>query len=392
MPTMTIEPPLDFPVVWTQTEDAARYWTRDREHLPDPITPLYFSVNSELVNNARRRVVPLYDEAVLEIWGRRINTYLYTHLHTATGTPEEMSARVQRHRAKVGAMSLRLGELWATEWLPELRGHFAFWDAFDLAGADFLSLCAHLEETLRRYERLWELHYLFAPPMWFAIHEFENFYLDLFPGSTLLDAHRLLQGFDNKTLEMGRALWQLSRSARGLPAVAQIIRERSAAEVVSALLKFEAGQVFWHDVQRFLSEHGCRSDLWDWGYPSWEDDPTPVINKLKNYLAQPDRDLQAELRAAAIAREAAITAARAALRDYPRAVRDRFERLLTAAQDGLVLTENHTYYLDFNGFGRVHRVLREVGRRFTQAERLSQPDDIFYLDLAEVRLMIRQPD
>ncbi len=387
-----IEPPADFPVTWPQAEDAQRYWTRDREHLPDPMTPLCFSTNAEMFPAARQPAVTLYDEAVLDIQGRRINTYLYMHLVTASGTPEEMSARAKRNRARLSAVSLRLGELWATEWLPELRGHFAFWDSFDLTQADFRTLCAHLDETLRRYQRLWELHYLFAPPMWFAIHEFENFYADLFPGSTPLDAHRLLQGFDNKTLEMGRALWQLSRSARGVPAVRQIICERPAAEVCATLDGVEEGRTFLQDLRAFLREHGCRSDLWDWGCPSWEDDPTPVINNLKNYLAQPDRDLTAELQAAAAEREGAIAAAREVLSRYPRAVRERFEQILPAAQHGLVLTENHTYYLDFNGFGRIHRGMREFGRRFAREKRLQQPCDIFYLFIDELRELLRQPD
>jgi len=52
-------------------------------------------------------------------------------------------------------------------------------------------MCAHFEETLVRATRLWELDYLFGPPMWFAIDEFKTFYCDLFTGANRLDAHRL---------------------------------------------------------------------------------------------------------------------------------------------------------------------------------------------------------
>jgi pyruvate,water dikinase len=254
------------------------------------------------------------------------------------------------------------------------------------------ALRAHLADSIEHAIRLTELHTLFGPPMWFALHEFENLYCDLFPGSTPLDAHRLLQGFDNKTLEIGRALWQLSRSARGNPSVRAVLRTQLAPVVPLVLEQFGAGRAFWQEVQAFLNVYGHRSDLWDWGYPSWFDDPTPVINNLKNYLEQPDRDFEAERQAAAIEREHCIAAARRELSGYPRPVRDRFEQWLRAAQEALVLTENHTYYLDFNGYGHLHRIIRECGKHFAQQGRLTCADDVFYLEVAELYRLFDEPD
>lgn len=388
---ISITPPPDFPVTWPQPEDAQYYWTRDHEHTPEPMTPLYFSVAGLIHREARRRTLPAYDEAVLEIWGRRINTYCYTHLVTFTGTPDETRARAQRNRARVSATSLRLGELWREEWEPELKQHFAFWETFDLANAAWPALRAHVVESIERATRLNELHYLFGPPMWYALHEFENLYCDLFTGRTPLDAHRLLQGFDNQTLQMGRALWQLSRSARGNPSVRNVLRAQPAAAVWTVLEQFGAGRAFLRELQAFLEACGHRSNLWDWGYPSWADDPTPVINNLKNYLAQPDRDFEAERRASECDREQCIAVARRELSNYPQPVRARFEQWLAAAQEALVLTENHTYYLDFNGYGHVHRVMRECGRRLAQQGRLTCADDVFYLELGELDQLFDQP-
>jgi pyruvate,water dikinase len=272
-----------------------------------------------------------------------------------------------------------------------LDDDWAFWAAFDLEAADLDALRVHLEDSLPRVAHLYEIHYLMGPPMWFAIDEFETFYCDLFPGATPLDAHRLLQGFDNKTLEIGRALWRLRDLAQATPAVSRIFIERPAAEVWPALEASAEGQAFLDELRGFLRTYGGRSDLWDWGYPSWEDDPTPVINNLKNYLAQPDRDLRAALTFAAAEREAAIAQARYDLAGYPQPVLDRFEQLLDAAQTALVLTENHTYYIDFNGFGWMHRLIGACGKRFAAAGRLDDASDAFYLTLPELRAMLADP-
>lgn len=386
-----ITPPPDFPVVWQNSDDANHHWTRDREHIPEPITPMFDSVVSITAGEGRQRTIPVYDEAIVGRYDLVVNTYNYTRLVPFTGTAQEVKARTQRNRKKLTATALRLSEIWEREWRPEIEDHWAFWASFDRTGADLPALLAHLEETLDRSTRLYELHYLLGPPMWFAIDEFETFYNDLFPGTTPLDAHRLLQGFDNKTLEIGRALWRLSRLAKASPPVERVLAELPAGEVCAALQKFQAGHAFLTILRDFLYTYGGRSNLWDWGYPSWEDDPVPVIVNLKNYLAQPDRDLEAELNAAAAEREAAIARARQELRGYPTPVLERFEQLLKAAQVALVLSENHTYYMDFNGFGWTRRVIREFGRRFAAEGRLASYDDIFYLTLDELREMAADP-
>jgi len=43
-------------------------------------------------------------------------------------------------------------------------------------------------------------------PMLFAMSQFEELYCELFEGATTLDALRLTQGFDNKTMEGDRRL------------------------------------------------------------------------------------------------------------------------------------------------------------------------------------------
>jgi len=386
-----IIPPADFPVIWANPQDAAHHWTRDREHNPLPVTPMFSSVADLTAGPGYRKAVNLYQESVLRRHDRTINGYGYTRLEVFEGTPEALSERMQHHRKKVGQASQCLGQTWEKQWRPQIEAHWSFWASFDLPGASLAALARHVQESLERLTRMYEIHYLMGAPMWFALDEFEQFYCDLFPGSTPLDAHQLLQGFDNKTLQIGRSLWRLSRLARAIPTVQRMLESRPPKVALERLQSIPEAGPFVAELRQFVQQYGRRSDLWDWGYPSWEDDPTPLLTTLKTYLSQSDRDLQAERVQAAARREAAIALTLQALQGYPQPVIERFRSLLSAAQVALVLSEDHTYYLDFNGFGWMHRVVLECGRRLHGQGRLRQPADAFYLTIQELQAALVEP-
>ncbi|MBN1656843.1 MAG: hypothetical protein JXA93_00505 [Anaerolineae bacterium] len=386
-----IVPPAGFPVDWPRPDFAAMYWTRDREHLPDPVTPLFHSCAHEMASATRERTAPVYEEAIVQQYHLPVNHYLYTSLVPFRGSPEELATRAARNRDRLTAAALSLPDTWAREWQPEIEAHWSFWAGFDLARAPLPALIEHLDESLVRGARLYLIHYLLGPPIWFAIAEFESFFRDLFPGATRLDAHALLGGFDNKTLQAGRALWRLGRLAAACPAVRRIVHDAPASRVPAALGRLNgdarAAAPFLHALRRYLATYGRRSSLWDWGYPSWEDDPTPVFANLRHYVARSERDLEAEQAAAAARRETAVARARRELSGFPGPVVERFDTLLAAAQTALVLSEDHTYWIDFNGFGWLHRIAAELGRRLAAAGGLARTADIFYLKIDEVRAM-----
>ncbi len=384
-----IVPPANFPVHWTDPADAAYHWTRDREHNPQPITPMFSSFAALTAGAGRARTVEVYGEAILARRDVQFNGYNYSRVVPFTGTPEEMEARVRFNHEQVSSAAFRLRALWEGEWLPDLQSAWRFWEQFDLAGASFDMLAVHLDETIQRATRIYEIHYWMGPPIWWALDEFARFYCDLFEGQTSLDAHRLLQGFENQTLRIGQALWRLSRQANQTEAVRQAIANLPAAEIELSLRSTTQGQAFLTELRNFQHSFGQRSDLWDWGYPSWSENPAPIFHNLKQYLSAPGQDPADRLRAAAAEREQAVAAARARLAGYPRPILERFEKLLAAAQTALVLSEDHTYWIDFNGFGWVRRVILECGRRLAAAERLGEAEDVFYITIGELRGLLR---
>ena len=388
-----IPPPPDFPVAWENPDDERLFWTRDAMHFPVPVNELEDEFSTRLAQeNGFARACEAYD-LPFRIRPHRINYYLYTAVAPVMAPPEEVEAMGERSREKLGDAMAQLRERWFGEFLPEIRQYLEDWDRFDLRGASVPELLAHLDETVARFRRLWEIHFTVVFPMMLSMSMFEEFYGDLFGYDGAFDAYRLLQGLDNKTVETGRVLWQLSRRALEMPEVSKVLEENAAADVVPALEGSAEGQDFLAELDAYLDEYGQRGDMWGVSYPTWAEDPTPVIKMLKDYVSQTGGGPEEELAYLAAERERLLAETRERLGGYPQAVRDEFEFLLKAARDGVVLSEDHGFWIDFNSTARVRRVLMELGRRFAEAGVIESTDDVFHLNLDKVRETAEQlPD
>ena len=376
----------DFPVKWDDPNEEHLFWTHDRMHSPKPVSPIMGSLDLEAGFNIAAKAYDL----PIRCYGRVFNTYHYTAIALATTDPEELVATGERAQEKLRPIMVRLGEIWDTEMLPEVKEHLTYWDSFDLSRATMPDLLVHLDETFDRSARLWEIHFKIAMPFLMAMSMFDDFYRDLFGSQSAFDAFRLIQGFDNKTVEGDRVLWRLSQKALASSTVQAVLARQAAPDVVPALEQSAEGRAFLEELRAYLNEYGQRcansgGNFMDLAEPSWIEDPTPVIKNLKDYIMQPDRDLDAELAKQAAERDRLLAETRERLRGYPEPVVSQFEVLLKAAQEAAVLTEDHDFWIDFRGTYRVRRVLVEFGRRLTDAGVLDSRDDVFYLAVDELR-------
>jgi transcriptional regulator with XRE-family HTH domain len=93
-----------------------------------------------------------------------------------------------------------------------------------------------------------------------AISMFDDFYRDVIGLDSVFDAYRLLQGFPNKTVESGLALWQLSRQALGVASVRKVLQD--------TLDLTSEGRVFLGRLREYLETWGQRGDRWGWSFPA----------------------------------------------------------------------------------------------------------------------------
>ena len=266
--------------------------------------------------------------------------------------------------------------------LPEIKMKIEEWDAFDVAAASTADLQNHLAEVWRGAHRLADIHFQIVLPVYVALSLLDDLYNDLFSDG-ILESQKLVQGFDNKTLEMNRALWDLSRKARASDGVREILKEHAPGDVMNALAESDDGKGLAKELDAFLNLHGKRTSDWGICHGSWIEDPSPVMVNLKAYIEQ-EGDPVDELKERAAERDDAVAAARERLQGYPSNVRDEFEHLLKAASTAVVLTEDHGYWIDFLSTYRVRRVVMEMGKRLAEAGTLETAGDIFCLRTDEI--------
>ena len=147
------------------------------------------------------------------------------------------------------------------------------------------------------------------------------------------------------------------------------------------------GVAFLAELRAYLAEYGQRSERPSRSQRTELDrGPTPVIDDPAGIprAAGP----RCRGRAGSAGRRARARHRRGARHGWP-AIRGRSarsgSRLLRAAQQATVLSEDHAYWIDLCGLYQARRVVVEVGRRLAEAGAITVAADVVYLTLDEVR-------
>jgi phosphohistidine swiveling domain-containing protein len=191
-------------------------------------------------------------------------------------------------------------------------------------------------------------------------------------------SHEVLRSLPhNVTTEMDLELWQVAERLRVDEASAA--RLRAGAGPLPDLLRRE--------LDGFLARHGHRAVAEiDLGMPRWRDDPSYVLGVLAGYLRleDPGTAPDAVFARGAVAAEAAVAAVVARVRERS-AVRAGLVRwALRRTRQLAGLRETHKDHL-VRMIADARAELGAVGVELAGRGLLADPDDVFFLDLAESR-------
>lgn len=192
----------------------------------------------------------------------------------------------------------------------------------------------------------------------------------------------------NITTEMDLALWDLAKAIKADEMAARALRDEPAVELAR---QFQAGTLpgpAQRGLAEFLSRFGQRAVAEiDLGMPRWSDDPTHILGVLANYLRldKPEMAPDAVFAQGAVEAEAMIATlvGRARSRSWLRALLVRFA--LRRARQLAGLREIPKYYMVV-ALAAVRRELAEVGTELARRGTIESASDVFFLDLAEVRV------
>lgn len=380
----TITPPDGFPVSWDQPGDADFTWTTEDVHFPVQVTSLDGDYLRLLMAEGFLAAAQ-YLDLPIQFAARRINTYHYMALIPITTDMDALQAIEDRTERTLTAAVMSLESTWREDYLPEIQRFIAEWETFDLSGASLPALLAHFDTTIANHRRLTEIHFLSTIVALLAISLFAEFFGELWGNHDAFAAHKLLQGFDNKTLESDRALWHLAHMVSASSTVRHTLENARPIDALAALEDSIEGRAFLAELHAYLERYGKRSNVPHLlSTTPLIDDPTPVLDMIRVYAAQPVRDFEEDLTKLSAEREAALAVARERLVRYPREVGDQFEGMLRAAQAAVVIQEDHAFWIDFRSSYEMRRVIIELGRRLADAGRLDNANDVVYLTFDEI--------
>lgn len=368
-------------VEWEDPRDARVAWTLARLHYPRPITVLSHDLRRLSQDTGMARADAALERPI-ERLQRRIHGYLYRGARPIELPAEELASRRRRAEARYLSLARRIGELWGAL-LPEIEALLAAFDAVPLERLDRRELATELGLAATRFARLWELHFLVMPPALTAMELFTELYRELFEDATQLDALRLLQGGDSKTVEAARSLWAVAAAARADPPVAELLATAAPEELAQAVEAAPEAAAFRALFAEHLARYGRRGITMDPAEPSVIERPGAVLGEIRELLAS-GRDPSQQLAAVRREREDAVALARERLRWYPQPVRDEFEVLLRAGQDAVCIQETHNFYIDFPTSFLMRTRAQAAARHLVADGVLAEPDDVFHLRLVEL--------
>jgi pyruvate,water dikinase len=380
-PEQPIPIPESFPFEWPDPGLEAHFWTWDQVHQPHPVTPLTATYESPAMSEGSSRGFQAL-AMPMNFASTQINGYIYSSmqlLEPATSFPPPWWPNVE---AEFMRRLPVLTQTWENEYLPEVQAENQRLRSQDFGSLSLDALLAFIDETHERRKRMWDVHMQVVMPVMGVASRFAETYEQLLgkPGG---EPYLLLQGFENKSLESGKALWDLSRRALARPAVAKTIADTPREDVRAVLQGTPEGREFWEELQQFLEVYGWRSDAFELADAAWIEDPSIPLSALRDYLGAPeDADPALKEQACVEEREELLQDVLSRLDGNPG--KPIFDLMLPVAQQYLPIQENHNFYIDQMNTVLQRWPLLELGRRLVAANAIAQRDDVFYLRYDEL--------
>jgi pyruvate,water dikinase len=389
-PGEVISLPADFPVTWDPPEDEQRYWFWDQMHHPHAVTPMTSSLDGPAFAEGFGKACSALYMPMRTMEPKTFNCYLYYGGVAHDEGPDEAADRANRLQAEMMQRVPRCLRDWETVYLPEVMDLNGRLRDFPYSRATPRQLADIVDEALAIRTRAWELHFLAVMPAMGAATEFARVYEEALGQPAEQEHYRMLQGFPNKSVEAGQALYDIAQEFKSSEA-AEIILSAPSAEVFDRLESSSGGNGTARRLRSYLDEYGWRSDQFELADPSWREDPRPMFYNLKSYLRDDATDPAAEQQKAAAERERLVVQMLGRV-NGDAARRNTLQMMVTLAQQYLPVQENHNFYIDQMNTVLLRRPVLEVGRRLAQEGVLERASDAFMLTHTEARDAALEPD
>jgi pyruvate,water dikinase len=200
-----------------------------------------------------------------------------------------------------------------------------------------------------------------------------------------------LMGFDSLPICAEKSLYDLAGWARTCDELAAYLGNTPAAQLAAPFeedvlcpapqgVDGDDWQEWQHRFRAHLQRYGHTIYNLDFGSPVPADDPAPLLETLKLFLSGQGTDPHARQQAAAERREQAMQTMLGRLK---RLRLKLFRKVVAPAQRFAPLREDGLADVGLS-YPLLRQMLRELGRRFVEGGLIERPDDVYWLNQAQV--------
>ncbi len=381
-----------FPIEWESEEEKELFWFYDDNHVPNPISPMYWSLNGwwgpTLDYMYRRFGFPLGKAWI----GKRINGYLYT-------------AIVPREAESAGMLGPYYGwimstyasnflDWWTDRYLPEINRNFEYLDTFPTEEASLQELMVFLEEAIDIQDRHFRLHWILNLAQFQSSMDLQAAVGEVIGEVDPALVGRILISIKDRNWDSLETLWKLKEKVKADPELKAVFDAgETATVIIPELKKGEKGKAFLADVVAYCKEYGVKPSMYSHEYVNklWVEDPTPAVETIKGYLVA-DYDFPSEHQRMVDDHHAAIEELKALVPETATPEqRAKLNTVIDLATRMMPLTPDHHFYMDQGTFARMRLVLLAIGRRMVKAGLLRDVEDIMFLEYDQLRAYVANP-
>ncbi|HKS91302.1 MAG TPA: PEP-utilizing enzyme, partial [Tepidiformaceae bacterium] len=372
-----------FPIRWDDPSDAERPWFQDVMHFPLPQTPLNATLFQPAFAEGSSRAIAKLSMPITGLDTQVHNGYLFLGPRMFTGTPAEVDARMAEMQQRIVELCPTLLRDWRETFEPEVLRRIDRILGHDYAAGSIAEQAEFMVGLRSDLVDIWDIHMRVNIPVMGSVFGLEDMLTGILGPDVLGKARLMLQGFENRSTETGRAFWELSRWVRTDPGLQAAVLAARVRQGQTELDPTPARDEFLRRWGEFLDKYGWRSDQFgELGCKTWREDPSTPLTQLKAYAEQDDSaDPFNIVKEHQSTREVVTREIEARL---PEPARPQFEGLLMMAQQFLPISEDHNFTIDQHFTAAMRYAALHLGERLQAEGLLRDAEDVFYLQFAEI--------
>jgi len=381
----------EFPVEWANEEEKKLFWFLDDNHVPFPITPMFFSLHGwwgPTCEYLFRR----FNIDSGQLWpGKVINGYLYSAI-VPRATQKDAEESGKYYGWVMPTYAINFMEWWEKRYLPEILRNFEYLDNFDTENASLPELMIYLEEAIDIQERHFRLHWILNWAQFAASMNFGAVVGEILGGVDPGIMGKVNVSRADRNWDSLKALYELKEKAKADADLNDIFTNTSAKELSAKLETSAKGQAFIKDVIEYAKEFGYKAVYpHEYVYPLYVEDQGPIYEQIKSYL-ESDFSYPAVYENVLKEQDEAIATLRKMMESKTAEEKEKFEQAMDLNLRMFPLTPDHHFYMDQGTFGRMRLAVIAVAKHLVKIGKLADQEDIMYLEFEQLRRWVGDLD